>query len=72
MLVNRFLVLGRPTNVVDSVWVNGKQIIAEGKVTTINMDELRYALFNHSQWETNRKSQTVSQIEAHYRTVMGF
>ncbi len=66
------LVLGRPTNVVDSVWVNGKQIIAEGKVTTINMDELRYALFNHSQWETNRKSQTVSQIEAHYRTVMGF
>ncbi|MBN3993809.1 MAG: amidohydrolase [Nostoc sp. NMS2] len=65
------LVLGRPSNVVDSVWVNGKQIVADGKVTTINVDELRQELFNRSQWETKRKSQTVAQIEAHYRTVMG-
>ena len=65
------LVLGRPSNVVDSVWVNGKQIIADGKVTTINVDELRQELFNRSQWETKRKSETVAQIEAHYRTVMG-
>ncbi|MEH2149774.1 amidohydrolase [Nostoc sp.] len=65
------LVLGRPSNVVDSVWVNGKQIVADGKVTTINLDELRQELFNRSQWETKRKSETVAQIEAHYRTVMG-
>ncbi|MEH2164929.1 MAG: amidohydrolase [Nostoc sp.] len=65
------LVLGRPSNVVDSVWVNGKQIVADGKVTTINVDELRQELFNRSQWETKRKSQTVAQIEPHYRTVMG-
>ncbi|MEH2091458.1 amidohydrolase [Nostoc sp.] len=65
------LVLGRPSNVVDSAWVNGKQIIADGKVTTINVDELRQELFNRSQWETKRKSETVAQIEAHYRTVMG-
>ena len=65
------LVLGRPTNVVHSVWVNGKQIVADGKVTTINVDELRQQLFNHSQWHTNRKSQTVAEIEAHYRAVMG-
>ncbi|MEH2247903.1 amidohydrolase [Nostoc sp.] len=65
------LVLGRPSNVVDSAWVNGKQIVADGKVTTINVDELRQELFNRSQWETKRKSQTVAQIEAHYRTVMG-
>ncbi len=65
------LVLGRPTNVIDSVWINGKQIVAEGKVTTINVDDLRQQLFNHSQWDTQRKSQTVTQIEAHYRTVMG-
>jgi 5-methylthioadenosine/S-adenosylhomocysteine deaminase len=64
------LVLGRPTNVVDSAWVNGKQIIANGKVTTINVDELRQELFQRSQWETKRKSQTVTQIETHYRTVM--
>ncbi|MHC0061455.1 amidohydrolase [Nostoc sp. UIC 10890] len=65
------LVLGRPSNVVDSAWVNGKQIVADGKVTTINVDELRQELFNRSQWETKRKSETVAQIEAHYRTVMG-
>ncbi|MBN3869957.1 amidohydrolase [Nostoc sp. JL33] len=65
------LVLGRPTNVVNSAWVNGKQIVADGKVTTINVNDLRQELFNRSQWETKRKSETVAQIEAHYRTVMG-
>jgi len=65
------LVLGRPTNVVNSVWVNGKQIVADGKVKTIDVDNLRQELFNHSQWQTTRKSQTVAQIETHYRTVMG-
>ena len=64
------LVLGRPSNVVDSAWVNGKQIVCDGKVTTINVDELRQELFNRSQWETKRKSQTVAQIEGHYRTFM--
>jgi 5-methylthioadenosine/S-adenosylhomocysteine deaminase len=65
------LVLGRPTNAVDSVWVNGKQVVANGQVTTINVDELRQELFNRSQWDTQRRSQTVAQIEAHYRQVMG-
>ncbi|ARV59949.1 amidohydrolase [Nostocales cyanobacterium HT-58-2] len=65
------LVLGRPTNVVESVWVNGKQIVADGKVTTIDVDELQQQLFNHSQWDTNRKSQSVREIETHYRAVMG-
>ncbi|MBW4624833.1 MAG: amidohydrolase [Brasilonema octagenarum HA4186-MV1] len=64
------LILGRPTNAVVSVWVNGKQIVADGKVTTINVDELRRQLFDHSQWDTKRKSQTVAQLEAYYRTVM--
>ncbi|BBD57581.1 amidohydrolase [Nostoc sp. HK-01] len=65
------LVLGRPTNAVDSAWVNGKQIVVAGKVNTINVDELRQKLFQLSQWDTQRKSQTVAEIEAHYRTVMG-
>ncbi|MDZ8081561.1 MAG: amidohydrolase [Nostoc sp. DcaGUA01] len=65
------LVLGRPSNVVHSAWVNGKQIIADGKFTTINVDELRQELFNRSEWETKRKSQTVEQLELHYRRVMG-
>ena len=65
------LILGRPTNAVDSVWVNGKRVVAEGKVTTIDVDALRQELFNRSEWSTNRQSHTVSQIEAHYRSVMG-
>ncbi|MEH1823087.1 MAG: amidohydrolase [Nostoc sp.] len=64
------LVLGRPSNVVDSAWVNGKQIVKNHQVTTINIDELRQELFDRSQWQTKRKSETVAQIEAHYRTVM--
>ena len=64
------LILGRPTNAVDSVWVNGKQIVAEGKVKTIDVDALRRELFDRSEWTSKRQSQTVSEIEAHYRTVM--
>ena len=65
------LVMGRPSQVVNNVWVNGKQIVADGKVTTINVDDLRQELFNRSQWETQRRSQTIPQIEARYRAVMG-
>ncbi len=64
------LILGRPTNAVDSVWVNGKQIVAEGKVKTIDVDALRRELFDRSEWTSKRQSQTVSEIEAHYRQVM--
>lgn len=31
------LVLGRPINVVNSAWVNGKQIVADGKVTQLTL-----------------------------------
>ncbi|ABA21200.1 Amidohydrolase [Trichormus variabilis ATCC 29413] len=65
------LVLGRPTNVVDSAWVNGRQIIANRQVTTIDVEKLRTELFHLSEWATNRQSQTVEQFEVHYRTVMG-
>ena len=64
------LVLGRPTNVVDSAWVNGRQIVSNGEVNTINVDHLRQELFNRSQWEINRKSPTIAEIETHYRRVM--
>lgn len=65
------LILGRPTHAVDSVWVNGDRIVAEGQVTRIDVDRLRTELFERSQWSTNRQSQTVQEIEAHYRNVMG-
>ena len=65
------LILGRPTQVVDSAWVDGKQIVTNGKVTTINVDELRQELFDRSQWNSYRKSATVVEFEKHYRAVMG-
>ena len=65
------LVLGRPTNVVDSVWVNGKQIVGSGRVKNIDVDNLKQELFKHSQWQTKRKSKSVKEIETHYRKVMG-
>lgn len=65
------LVLGRPVNVVNSAWVNGKQIIHNGQFTTVNVDELRQELFNRSQWQTTGKSANVKEIESHYRHVMG-
>ncbi|MDB9374680.1 amidohydrolase [Nodularia sphaerocarpa] len=64
------LILGRPTNVVHSAWVNGKQIVSNHHVNTINIDKLRQELFNRSQWETKRKSPSVAQIETHYRQIM--
>jgi cytosine/adenosine deaminase-related metal-dependent hydrolase len=65
------LILGRPTQVVNSAWVNGKQVVADGEVTMTNVDNLRHKLFNHSQWSNHRQSKTVTQFETHYRAVMG-
>ncbi|HEY9655198.1 MAG TPA: amidohydrolase [Crinalium sp.] len=64
------LVLGRPTQAVDSVWVKGNRLVANGSVTTINVDDLRQQLFDRSQWITNRQSTKIAQVEAHYRSVM--
>lgn len=64
------LVLGRPNQVVDSVWINGKQIVSQGRVTTINVDELRQNLFQRSR-NTKYKSKAIAEVESHYRTVMG-
>ncbi|HIK29280.1 MAG: amidohydrolase [Oscillatoriaceae bacterium SKW80] len=66
------LVRGRPTNVVDSVWVNGERIVADGKPTRINIDELRRELWERSQVTGERPiSNAVRELEAHYRRVMG-
>ncbi|MCL1470084.1 amidohydrolase [Argonema antarcticum] len=65
------LILGRPTQAVDSVWVNGKRVVANGQVTTIDVDNLRKELFDRSQWANNRQSKTLGEVEDRYRTVMG-
>lgn len=65
------LILGRPTQVGHSVWIDGKQIVADGKVKTINVDELRQELFSRSQSYNNLQFPSVSPMEERYRTVMG-
>ncbi|MEN9277103.1 MAG: amidohydrolase family protein, partial [Thermostichus sp. DG_1_5_bins_95] len=65
------LVWGRPTQVVDRVWVRGRQVVAAGTVTTVDVNKLRRDLFAHSHWDPLRKSKQVKQLEAHYRRVMG-
>lgn len=75
------LVLGRPTQAVHSVWVNGKRIVAEGQVTTVLVDRLRQDLLSYSTWEgrdwqdntwkDNHQSSTLETLEAQYRSIMG-
>ncbi|MBD2356991.1 amidohydrolase [Tolypothrix sp. FACHB-123] len=65
------LVFGRPCNVVNSVWVNGNQIVADGKVMNVNVDELRKEIFSNSQWHSQRPSSSVKRLSPHYRQVMG-
>jgi cytosine/adenosine deaminase-related metal-dependent hydrolase len=64
------LVLGRPTQVVESAWVKGKQIVADGKVIAIDLEDLKKNLFECSQWNCDRPSKTVQQVESHYRSVL--
>ena len=65
------LIFGRPVQVVHSAWVAGRQVIADGRVTTTDVDHLRQELFRHSEWHTTRSSPQAIATEAHYRSVMG-
>jgi 5-methylthioadenosine/S-adenosylhomocysteine deaminase len=64
------LVLGRPTQAVDSVWVNGQQVVSVGQVNTVDVNQLRQELFNRSQWQATRHSPTREVMEKRYREIM--
>nr|WP_199307763.1 MULTISPECIES: amidohydrolase [unclassified Leptolyngbya] len=64
------LVLGRPTQAVERVWVQGKPVVEDGQVTTVDMAQLRQELWQQSQWETGPSAYRAS-MESHYRQVMG-
>ncbi len=73
------LVLGRPTQVVDSVWVNGRLVVQQGEMATLDVAALRQELFDRSQWDgiglsgrsAYRHSPLRQEMEAPYRQVMG-
>ncbi|MEC4804184.1 MAG: amidohydrolase [Jaaginema sp. PMC 1079.18] len=64
------LVMGRPQNVVDSVWVKGEIVVARGTPTRIDLANLRQQLLEHSEGKTNRQSTRMAGVEEHYRRVM--
>jgi len=64
------LILGRPTQVVDQAWVQGRHVIADGKITGIDVESFKQELFAKSQWESDRPSPMREQVEVHYRQVM--
>lgn len=65
------LVLGRPVNPVAGAWVNGKQVVSQGQVTTVDVTHLKQELFRQSQWVNHRQSQTRDDLQSRYRAVMG-
>lgn len=65
------LVLGRPCQAIHRVWVNGKQIVTKGQVTTVNIDMLKQELFNRSNWGNDRYTTSLGAMETQYRSVMG-
>jgi cytosine/adenosine deaminase-related metal-dependent hydrolase len=65
------LVLGRPAQAVHSVWVRGEQVVSNGEIVRVNVDELCSSLFRRSDWRSQPNSAAFLQMEAHYRQVMG-
>lgn len=67
----KLLVLGRPNAAVDSVWVRGQRVIADGILHTVDASHFTQTVFNYSQGYSKPHYQTIHQVEAHYRRVMG-
>ncbi|MGP1371593.1 MAG: amidohydrolase [Almyronema sp.] len=65
------LVMGRPVNVVDSVWIGGKQRVAAGQVLTVDLWQLRQQLLAQGQWQSRCINPATTQLEPRYRSVMG-
>ncbi|MBF2051762.1 MAG: amidohydrolase [Elainella sp. C42_A2020_010] len=65
----QLLVLGRPSQVVERVWVNGKPIVIDGKVATIDAQQLNQNLL-HWQQKAPPQFQTIKQVEPHYRKLL--
>jgi guanine deaminase len=64
------LVLGRPMNVVERVWINGKPIVEQGRVLTVNVEELNLELKARGNGKGRSQFKSIQQIEPHYRNVM--
>jgi 5-methylthioadenosine/S-adenosylhomocysteine deaminase len=70
------LVLGNPMDVVERVWIDGKPIVEDGKVQTVDVDGLNQELQARGKGKgrtlgaQRSQFQTIHQIEPHYRQVL--
>ena len=67
----KLLILGRPNAAVDSVWVRGQRVVADGILHTMNADHFTQTVFNSSKEASNPQYKTIHTVEAHYRRMMG-
>jgi cytosine/adenosine deaminase-related metal-dependent hydrolase len=65
----QLLVLGRPTDVVEAAWVQGRQLIDQGQLLTVDTAALHQALRHTPQLPSNT-APPHHPVEAHYREVM--
>jgi 5-methylthioadenosine/S-adenosylhomocysteine deaminase len=65
----QLLVLGRPAEVIESVWIRGQQIIDQGRVVNVETDALHQVLQHQSLDLEGARFQHRS-VEPHYRRVM--
>ncbi|ASC72547.1 5-methylthioadenosine/S-adenosylhomocysteine deaminase [Halomicronema hongdechloris C2206] len=65
------LVRGRPSQVVHSAWVSGRQVIAQGQLTTIDLTTLHQALRDQAPALIRPVATVEPALEAQYRAVMG-
>jgi len=65
----QILVLGRPTEVVEAAWVQGRQIVDQGHLLTVDIAALHHALGQPSPSPQIASTQH-HPVEPHYRNVM--
>ncbi len=63
------LIWGRPNHVVDSLWVRGRQLIADSKLLTLDEEAFR-ATFLSYQYGCSESTTTQETLEHHYRSIM--
>ncbi|MEB3290090.1 MAG: hypothetical protein VKI82_09240 [Leptolyngbya sp.] len=63
------LVLGRPTEVVEAVWVRGRPLVDQGQLLTVNLASLHQVL-RHPPGPLPEARTQHQSLEPHYREVM--
>ncbi|WOD41678.1 amidohydrolase [Nodosilinea sp. E11] len=65
----QLLVLGRPTDVVEAAWVQGRQLVDQGRLLTVDTTALHHNL-RHQPVATKESQAQHHPVESHYRDVM--